>query len=111
MSDAVEVIVTGPPEVMPGLVETLVSERLIACAHLTHIQSTYRWQGSIEHGTEVRAAMHTVNVRTEALVHRIREAHPHEVPCILVIPILTGNSEYLEWIDQETQASPADPLP
>lgn len=103
MNDAVEVIVTGPPDDMPGLVEKLVDERLIACAHLTPITSTYRWQGSVEHTAEVRAAMHTTKARIEELLRRIPETHPYEVPCILVVPILTGDSDYVAWINAETE--------
>lgn len=110
MTNVVEVIVTGPPEIMPGLAESLVSDRLIACAHLTPIDSTYRWQGSIEHGTEMRAAMHTTQARTEAVKQHVRRAHPYEVPCILVIPVLSGDSDYLAWVDHETRPAAESPL-
>lgn len=106
MSDVVEVIVTGPPDFMPGLVEALVSERLIACGQLTNIESTYRWQGTIEQAAEVRAALHTTSELAESVVHRARESHPYEVPCILVIPTIAGQPDYLAWVQHETRAGP-----
>ena len=111
MSDVVEVIVTGPPEFMPGLVETLVRERLIACGQVTSIDSTYRWQGKVEHATEMRAIMHTTAARAEAVNQHVRRAHPYEVPCILVIPVLSGDKDYLAWIDQETRPATEAPTP
>lgn len=102
MSDVVEVIVTGPPEVMPELVETLVHERLIACGQLTPIDSTYRWHGSIERAAELRATLHTTEDRAEAVTQRVRELHPYEVPCILGVPVLDGDSAYLAWVHHET---------
>ncbi|MGL5829443.1 MAG: divalent-cation tolerance protein CutA [Angustibacter sp.] len=105
MSNVVEVVVTGPPDVMPALVEALLRERLIACAQLTPIDSTYRWQGSIEHAAEVRATMHTTNARTEDVMQRVRKLHSYEVPCILVMPVHSGDSDYLAWVGLETGAS------
>ncbi len=99
MIDVVEVIVTGPAEFMPELVETLVGERLIACGQLTPIESTYRWQGRIEHATELRAALHTTTDRADAVLRRVSELHPYDVPCILAVPVQGGDRAYLEWVD------------
>ncbi|QKE85869.1 divalent-cation tolerance protein CutA [Arthrobacter sp. NEB 688] len=94
---------------MPGLVETLLDERLIACGHLTPIESTYRWQGAIEHASEVRAAMHTTKGRVEALRQRVRGLHTYDVPCILVLPVPRGDCDYLNWVDEETRPAPTRP--
>ena len=102
MSDVVEVIVTGPPEFMPGLVQTLVSERLIACGQLTPIDSTYRWQGEVERASELRAAMHTTTARAQAVMQRVRDAHPYEVACILVSPLISAASDYESWVREQT---------
>jgi len=104
LSDIVEVIVTGPPEFMPGLVETLVNERLIACGQLTPINAIYRWQGQIEHAPEVRAVMHTTSERADSVMQRVRQAHPYKVPCILVFPVKSGEDDYIAWVKGETIA-------
>lgn len=82
----------------------------IACATLTSIDSTYRWQGSIEHSTEVQVAMHTTGARAEVVVQRLKQLHPYEVPCILVVPVLTEGADDLAWVDRETQPSSASRL-
>lgn len=92
---------TGPPEFMPGLVETLLAERLIACGQLTPINSTYRWQGAVESAAEVRAVMHTTADYADAVMQRVRDAHPYEVPCILLLPVTDGAPDYLTWVHRE----------
>ncbi len=42
MTDAVEVVLTGPPDFIDRHCGQLVDARLIACAKVAQIQSTYR---------------------------------------------------------------------
>jgi len=32
----------------------------------------------------------------------VKKAHSYTVPEILALPIVAGNGDYLDWIDQET---------
>jgi periplasmic divalent cation tolerance protein len=98
MTTAVEVVVTGPPEFIDQYCRQLVEDRLIACAQVAQIHSTYRWQGEVEREPEARAAMHTLRSAVSAIAQRTRDEHPYDVPCILVLPIQDGNPDYLEWI-------------
>jgi periplasmic divalent cation tolerance protein len=98
MTDAVEVVLTGPPEFIDRYCRQLVDDRLIACAQVAQIQSTYRWQGKVETDPEARAAMHTIRSNVHVITERARGEHPYDVPCILVLPIQDGNPDYLEWI-------------
>jgi periplasmic divalent cation tolerance protein len=38
-------------------------------------------------------------------VERANAEHPYDVPCVIALPILAGNPDYLAWIESET-ASP-----
>jgi periplasmic divalent cation tolerance protein len=38
----------------------------------------------------------------QQVIDRTRKAHPYEVPCILAIPVETGNPDYLQWVLNET---------
>ena len=83
----------------------LLSERLIACANIfpPH-QSHYRWQGKIEKTNEVAAIFKTQAVLSEKLMARVKALHPYETPCILALPVLAGDSNFLAWIAAETTA-------
>jgi periplasmic divalent cation tolerance protein len=99
-----EVIVTGDdPEWLADFTRTLVEERLCACAqHFAPISSIYRWQGDIEDNTEVRVALHTRTELVPALIERIEQDHPYEVPCVLANSIDQASPAYVEWVRTET---------
>jgi periplasmic divalent cation tolerance protein len=83
------------------LAARVVEERLGACAQvLGPLSSTYRWQGRVERASEWYCHIKTTVERLAALRTRIRELHPYEVPEIIAVPILQGDADYLEWIQE-----------
>jgi periplasmic divalent cation tolerance protein len=85
------------------LTRQLVTEGLCASVHnFAPITSIYRWRGEIFERTEGRASLHTKAALVDAIVSRVKEAHPYEVPGISARPITAGNPDYLQWIADET---------
>lgn len=83
----------------------LVEERLAACVNqLGPVQSTYRWQGSVEEAGEITLLIKTTRGRYAALESRIRQLHPYSVPEIVAIAVERGAPDYLSWVDSETRA-------
>jgi periplasmic divalent cation tolerance protein len=83
------------------IARVLVEERLVACAQvLGPVSSTYRWQGAVEQTTEWYCHLKTTAARLAALQSRMRELHPYDVPEIIAVPVLAGDTEYLRWIEQ-----------
>ncbi|MDD3608823.1 MAG: divalent-cation tolerance protein CutA [Halothiobacillaceae bacterium] len=77
----------------------LLDARLCACINLTGpFTSLYRWKGELREDDEVQLTIKTRADRRDALAHALREAHPYELPEILVLPV-SGSEEYLQWID------------
>lgn len=103
--DVCEVVVTADSE--EWLVEftrSLVADRLVACGqHMTPVRSVYRWRGEIQQDTETRVALHTTADLVPAILERVSQEHPYEVPCVLVVPVVAGNPAYLDWVRAETQ--------
>ena len=86
------------------LVTDLVNERLIACGNLfPSLTSIYVWEGRVERDPETAAILKTSADKVEALVERIRQAHPYETPCIAVWPVIGGFAPYLDWVRTETR--------
>jgi periplasmic divalent cation tolerance protein len=78
-----------------------VTERLAACAHVDGpLQSTYRWQGAVETASEWSCRLKTTVERLPALMARIRELHPYDVPEIVALDIAAGDPAYLRWIQE-----------
>lgn len=98
----VEVVVTGPPEWLEASIAKLVEARLIACGQRVAIDSIYRWEGKIEREPELRAQLHTTSGRAREVVERIRQEHPYDVPCILVVPTTFALPSYAQWVHEQT---------
>lgn len=91
------------------LARILVEERLAACVSLLPgAVSTYRWQGRVEEATEVQLLAKTPADRRDALMARLAELHPYELPEILAVETAAGLPAYLDWVTAETRtdASP-----
>ncbi len=83
-----------------------VALRLAACAQVSGpIASTYRWQGAIESAVEHQVQFKTAADRADALVAHLVEAHPYEVPEVIVVPVTGGNPAYAAWVTEQTRGS------
>jgi periplasmic divalent cation tolerance protein len=103
--DFCEVVITaGDADWLAGFTRSLVEERLAACGHLIPaIRSVYRWAGTVHDDGEARVALHTRRSLVEAIVARSKEVHPYDVPCVIALPLVGGNPDYLDWLRAETR--------
>ncbi len=99
-SEFVVVLTTLPADFdAAAFADALVEARVAACVNLLPImQSTYRWQGAVEHDSERQVVMKTGRLRVNALWERVRDLHPYDVPEFVVLPVVDGNDAYLKWL-------------
>ncbi|WP_137289985.1 divalent-cation tolerance protein CutA [Natronorubrum halophilum] len=74
--------ITVPPADADEIAETLIEERLAACVNQLSTTSTYRWDGEVHRDDELILLAKTTPDAYDRLVERVRERHPHDVPCI-----------------------------
>jgi periplasmic divalent cation tolerance protein len=85
------------------IAETVVGERLAACANIVPgLISIYRWQGQVRRDSELLLMIKTREVVYLLLETRIRELHPYQVPEIVALPIQAGAADYLGWLADNT---------
>ena len=85
------------------IADTLVAEGFAACVNiLPGVVSVYRWQGTVEHDSELLLVIKTRSDAYAALEACIRDLHPYKVAEIIALPIVKGASDYLNWIDSST---------
>ena len=82
------------------IIEVLLKEKLIACANVfPKVTSMYMWNDKIEKNQEAIAILKTLETKTHALELRMKALHSYEVPCIVQLPSVKANNEYLQWIE------------
>jgi periplasmic divalent cation tolerance protein len=104
----VVLITTGSLEEGHSIARALVEERLAACVNiLSPIQSIYRWEGKVQEDREVLLLVKTTPQMLDALSLRVKQLHSYEVPEIIALQVVAGSSDYLDWIDDQTQPQPS----
>jgi periplasmic divalent cation tolerance protein len=97
------VFVTCPPDQAAQLLRQLVEESLVAGGNIIPaVRSIYRWKGQICDESEAVLLMETSDSRVDAMMKRLRELHPYEVPKILTFEPKEGPVDYMQWVEQET---------
>ena len=85
------------------IAKTLTQEQLVACVNIIpNIESVYRWKGKIEYSNEIVLIAKTVDQNVKKAIQRIRQLHKYEIPGIIVLPIIGGLKDYLDYISIET---------
>ena len=90
-------------EAMGEIALTLVGENLCACVNILHESlSIYRWNDEIVTNKEVLCLIKTSRASHAALVERLTELHPYEVPEIVTLATSAVNAPYLQWVNSVT---------
>ncbi len=85
-----------------ALAAALLEKRLAACVQSSEISSTYRWNGAIETGKEVRLMIKAREADYRAIEELIKALHSYETPEVVALAVVAGSCDYLTWIDAET---------
>ena len=82
----------------------LLEEQLVACINIIpKVESIYKWKGQIETASEVILIAKTVEKNVKKTILRLKELHSYDVPSIIVLPVVGGHKEYLEYLIRETE--------
>lgn len=103
MTDYIQVTtVTSSQKEAENIARALLEARLAGCIQIFGpISSTYWWQGTIESAQEWTCYIKTNRQLYPQVEATIRRLHSYKVPEILVSAVVTGNQDYLKWLDGE----------
>jgi len=84
------------------IISALLGNRLIACANVgSKVKSSYWWKGKIEEADEFIITAKTRLSLVRKITEEVKNIHSYEVPEILALPVLDGNQDYLDWLNNE----------
>lgn len=85
------------------IARALLETRLAACANiLPGARSLYWWEGAIQMEREAVLVAKTRAELVADLIAAVKAIHGYSVPCVVTLPILEGNPDYLDWLARET---------
>ena len=104
MTECIVYITTNSTEEAEIIGRNLVSRKLAACVNIIgNMKSIYHWEGTIETGEEVIIIAKTKKALVNELIENVKTLHSSQVPCIVAIPIIDGNADFIQWIRNETK--------
>ncbi len=95
-------LITTPVDDARSIARAIVEARVAACVNVVpRVESVYWWDGAVQEGDEVGLIAKTRADRVEAVIARVKELHSYSCPCVVALPIVAGNPDYLAWIAAE----------
>lgn len=83
------------------LARALVDARLAACVNvLPRMRSFYRWKGAVENAAECLLLIKSSRQLFPELLAAIEKLHSYDVPEVVVLPIVDGAANYLNWLGE-----------
>ena len=83
--------------------KALVDAKLAACANVSDgLTSIFSWDGHVQTETEAFLFAKTRACLIEDATKLVTELHSYDCPCVVALPIVGGNTEFIDWIRAET---------
>ena len=80
----------------------LVESRLAACVNIIdNMNSLYWWDGQIQDDREAVLIAKTTLDREQQLIAAVRSIHSYSCPCVVSLPVATGNPAFLKWVAEQ----------
>ncbi|HET6477813.1 MAG TPA: divalent-cation tolerance protein CutA [Dehalococcoidales bacterium] len=81
----------------------LLEKKKVACVNIVRgIDSYFWWEGKPDSARENLLIAKSKASLLPDIIDLVRKIHSYDVPEVIALPIIGGNQDYLEWIDQST---------
>jgi len=103
-TDIIVVWITSPAiEEAKKLAQLLVEQKYAACVNiLPGLESIYMWEGKIDQSSEVLLMVKTRASLLDSLTSFVILHHSYTVPETIAASVIGGNTNYLEWVRENT---------
>jgi len=80
----------------------LLEGRHAACVSIVpSVVSRFWWKGKIDFADEALLIIKTRETAVSGIIKTVKSNHTYTVPEIIVLPVVGGSEEYLDWIAGE----------
>lgn len=80
----------------------LLNRKKAACVSIfPRGDSFFWWKGKLEQSEEYLVIAKTISPLLNDLIELVKEIHSYDVPEIVALPIIGGNEDYLNWLNEE----------
>ena len=87
--------------------EVLIDRGLAACVNIfPGMTSIYVWEGKRQRESETAMLIKTRQALAASVIAEVRSLHSYSNPALVVLPIVGGSADFLNWISAQTTASP-----
>ena len=94
-------ITTSDEEEAQLISRVLLEQKKAACINIVPgVSSLFWWQGNIDSAQESLLVVKTRAMLVDAIAQLVKGIHSNDVPEIIALPIVGGNKDYLEWMDE-----------
>jgi periplasmic divalent cation tolerance protein len=94
-------ITTADEEEARLISRVLLEQGKVACVNIVPgVSSIFWWRGKINSAQESLLVIKTRVTLIDDIVQLVKQLHSNDVPEIIALPIIGGNKDYLEWIDE-----------
>jgi periplasmic divalent cation tolerance protein len=86
--------------------EALIDRGLAACVNIfPGMTSIYVWEGKRQRESETAMLIKTRQAAAAKVIAEVRALHSYSNPAVVVLPIIDGSSDFLNWIAAQTTAT------
>jgi len=82
----------------------LIEKKLVACVNMIEkIKSIFWWEKKIDQCRETLLICKTKKVQLNKIIKCVKSLHSYTVPEVIAMPIIGGNVDYLNWVNQSVK--------
>ena len=101
-------ITVGSLEEARHIGRILINEQLVACINIIEqMESMFMWEGEFQNEKELVVVAKTKAELVNDLIKQVKAVHTYDCPCIVTLPVHSGNQDFLNWIANETRQDSA----
>ncbi|MFH0826843.1 MAG: divalent-cation tolerance protein CutA [Candidatus Omnitrophota bacterium] len=102
------ILITAPNKTeAKRIASALIRKKLAACVNIAEgLTSLFWWKGKVDKANEALLVVKSKKEKLAKVITCVKSLHSYQVPEIIALPIIGGNSAYLKWIDDSLRNSP-----